>query len=206
MTVNSHLISGLSLGILTGFLTTLYCMHMLLAPHITAKLAKNLEAQQYFSYMPDGSLYEMIPLNRPVINQAALLEWVTSATEETMSFTAKDHEQELRHSTQYFSRDGWESFAGLLQEMELLKPLEQGTAYTIAHSTTPVIIGQNIIDGRLRWVLETDLDIFFYTENKQRIKLKHLPLRITIERSPALENTNGIAMSRWENRESMKQK
>ncbi|MBL1146562.1 MAG: DotI/IcmL/TraM family protein [Pseudomonadota bacterium] len=206
MTVNSHLVSGLSLGILTGFLTTLYCMHMLLAPHIAAKQEKGLEARQYFSYMPDGSLYEMTPLSRPVINETALLAWMTAAMEETMSFTAEDYQQELQHSTRYFTRDGWESVAKLLQEMELLKPLEQGTAYTIAHSTTPVIIGQNIIDGRLHWVIETDLEIFFYTENKQRIKLKHLPLRITIERSPALENTNGIAMSRWENRESMKQK
>lgn len=48
MTVNSHLVSGLSLGILTGFLTTLYCMHMLLAPHIAAKQEKVLRRDNIF--------------------------------------------------------------------------------------------------------------------------------------------------------------
>lgn len=101
-----------------------------------------------------------------------------------------------KSSTQYFTRDGWESFASMLQEMRLIETLEQGQmVVSMVPRSAPVVIQRGVVEGRYRWVIDMDFNVTL--QGRGQGNARPLRLRLTVDRVPALENVKGVAIARW---------
>lgn len=151
---------------------------------------------RFFATTVDGRILQLTALDHQSLTDSALFAWLVEASMDTMSFGFHDFQRRLQSSTQYFTREGWESFASMLQEMRLIETLEQGQmVVSMVPRSAPVIIQRGVVEGRYRWVI--DMDFTVTLQGRGQGNVRPLRLRLTVERVPALENVRGVAIARW---------
>lgn len=151
---------------------------------------------RFFATTIDGRILQLTALDHQNLSDSALFAWLVEAAMDTMSFGFHDFQRRLQSSTQYFTRDGWESFASMLQEMRLIETLEQGQmVVSMVPRSAPIVIQRGVVEGRYRWVIDMDFNVTL--QGRGQGGVRPLRLRLTIERVPALENVKGVAIARW---------
>jgi intracellular multiplication protein IcmL len=151
---------------------------------------------RFFATTIDGRILQLTPLDQQSMTPSQLYSWMVDASMETMSFGFHDYQRRLQNSTQYFTRDGWESFASMLQEMRIIETLEQRQmVLSMQPRSAPVLVQHGVVEGRYRWIVDIDFNITMQGAGISRSQPLHL--RLTIERVPALENVAGVAIARW---------
>jgi len=151
---------------------------------------------RFFATTIDGRILQLTALDHQNLSDSALFAWLVEAAMDTMSFGFHDFQRRLQGSTQYFTRDGWESFASMLQEMRLIETLEQGQmVVSMVPRSAPIVIQRGVVEGRYRWVIDMDFNVTL--QGRGQGGVRPLRLRLTIDRVPALENVKGVAIARW---------
>jgi intracellular multiplication protein IcmL len=151
---------------------------------------------RFFATTIDGRILQLTALDHTNLSDSALFAWLVEASMDTMSFGFHDFQRRLQSSTQYFTRDGWESFASMLQEMRLIETLEQGQmVVSMVPRSAPVVIQRGVVEGRYRWVIDMDFNVTL--QGRGQGNARPLRLRLTVDRVPALENVKGVAIARW---------
>lgn len=157
---------------------------------------------RFFATTVDGRILQLAALDHQNLSDSELFAWLVEAAMDTMSFGFHDFQRRLQGSTQYFTRDGWESFASMLQEMRLIETLEQGQmVVSMVPRSAPIVIQRGVVEGRYRWVIDMDFNVTLQGRGQQN-STRPLRLRLTVERVPALENVKGVAIGRWAPRPS----
>lgn len=151
---------------------------------------------RFFATTIDGRILQLTALDHQNLSDSALFAWLVEASMDTMSFGFHDFQRRLQSSTQYFTRDGWESFASMLQEMRLIETLEQGQmVVSMVPRSAPVVVQRGVVEGRYRWVIDMDFNVTL--QGRGQGNARPLRLRLTVDRVPALENVKGVAIARW---------
>ncbi len=153
---------------------------------------------RFFATTVDGRIMQLIPLDMANMTRSELYSWVVQAVNDTLTFGYHDYQRRLQDSTHYFTRDGWESFAAMLQNMHIIDTIGKGKLVVKAEPrSAPELEQEAVFNGRYRWVMNVDFRITMQGKGIGS-GTKRLPLRLTIERVPVLENINGVAIKRWD--------
>lgn len=153
-------------------------------------------ADRYFATTADGRLMQLVPLDRANMNTSALMSWATQAVTETMTFGYHDYQRRLQQSSRYFTRRGWESFAGALQRAKIIDSIIANQQVVTAEPrSAPILENQGVLNGKYRWLLSLPLRVTYRAGTQQRVD--NLNVKLLIERVPSLENPSGVGIEQW---------
>lgn len=153
-------------------------------------------ADRYFATTADGRLMQLVPLDRANMNTSALMSWATQAVTETMTFGYHDYQRRLQQSSRYFTRRGWESFAGALQRAKIIDSITANQQVVTAEPrSAPILENQGVLNGKYRWLLSLPLRVTYRAGTQQRVD--NLNVKLLIERVPSLENPSGVGIEQW---------
>lgn len=151
---------------------------------------------RFFATTADGRLIPMVALDQPNLNRAALLSWATQSATETMTFSFHNYEKSLQDASRHFTRRGWESFTGAMEQSRILETVQsRQQIVTAAPGAAPVLINEGVINGVYTWVIEFPLLATFQSGNATSTRRFNLTLRIV--RVSTLESPNGVGIEQW---------
>ncbi|MBI1215654.1 MAG: type IV secretion protein IcmL [Alphaproteobacteria bacterium] len=151
---------------------------------------------RYFATTADGRIMQLLPLNAPNLDDAALLSWVSSAVTDTMSFSYLNYQKELQKSSRNFTRSGWTSFTTALQKSRILDSVQaQQQLVTSQPRAAPVLLQKGVYGGKYRWRIQMPLAVTYRSPTDSRTD--SLNLDLVVERVPSLENASGVGIVQW---------
>jgi len=151
---------------------------------------------RYFATTEDGRLIPMVQLNQPNLSNPALMSWVAQASTEIMTFGFNDFRRRLQESSRFFTRRGWESFSGALQQARILESIEANSqVVTAAPSGAPILRSEGVVSGQYQWVVEIPMVLSYQSGSKKRAD--YWVVTLVIVRVPRLESPNGVGIAQW---------
>jgi intracellular multiplication protein IcmL len=151
---------------------------------------------RYFATTADGRIMQLLPLNKPNLDDPALLSWVSSAVTDTMSFSYLSYQKDLQKSSRNFTKSGWTSFTSALQKSRILDSVQaQKQIVTSQPRSAPVLLKKGVYGGKYRWVIQMPLSIKYQSQTESRTDTVNLSL--VVERVPSLENPSGVGIVQW---------
>lgn len=150
----------------------------------------------YFATQTDGSLVEIQPLDKPLVNEDMLLTWATRAAVSAYSFNFLDWQNDLQNVQQYFTSTGFQNFVEALQNSGNLdtvvakRLVVQATVVDV-----PRIVQQGLIKGRYAWKIQIPMLVKYISANEE---LKQ-PILVTllVARVPTTQKAQGIAIAQF---------
>jgi len=151
---------------------------------------------RYFATTEDGRLIPMVQLNEPNLSNPALMSWVAQAATEVMTFSFNDYRRRLQVSARFFTRRGWESFSGALQEARIIESITSNSqVVSAAPSGAPVLNSEGVVNGQYQWVVQIPM-VLTYQSGSQRRSDKWI-VTLVVVRVPRLESPNGVGIAQW---------
>lgn len=149
----------------------------------------------YFGMSRDMKLLPMTPLSEPILNEAALKNWVSEAV--TMSFNLDylNWKRQLNDARAHFTRKAFVGFALSLDREGHLPLLRQQRA--LMHAViqgTPVLTRSGVVQGTLVWEFELPL-LVSYETSAGRISNNAVTVVAQVQRVPATDYPMGVAIS-----------
>lgn len=149
----------------------------------------------YFGMSRDMKLLPMTPLSEPILNEAALKNWVSEAV--TMSFNLDylNWKRQLNEARAHFTRKAFVGFALSLDREGHLPLLRQQRA--LMHAViqgTPVLTRSGVVQGTLVWEFELPL-LVSYETSAGRISNNAVTVVAQVQRVPATDYPMGVAIS-----------
>lgn len=153
-------------------------------------------ADRYFATTADGRIMNLVPLDQPNMNPAALLSWVARAASEVMTFEFNGYQRQLQQSSRYFTKEGWESFTDALQKSRIIDSVTaQKQVVTAVPRSAPIVKQQGATNGKYQWVIQMPLKVTYASSTQSRAD--NLYLTLLVERVPSLENPDGVGIAQW---------
>ena len=149
----------------------------------------------YFGMSRDMKLLPMTPLSEPILNEAALKNWVSEAV--TMSFNLDylNWKRQLNEARAHYTRKAFVGFALSLDREGHLPLLRQQRA--LMHAViqgTPVLTRSGVVQGTLVWEFELPL-LVSYETSAGRISNNAVTVVAQVQRVPATDYPMGVAIS-----------
>lgn len=149
----------------------------------------------YFGMSQDMKLLPMTPLDRPVMNEAALKNWVAGAVSASFNLDYLNWRSQLTNLRAYFTPEAFTAFAVSLDKEGHLPLLRQRRA--LMHSVvqgTPVLTRSGVVRGTLVWEFEVPL-LVTYETSRGRISNSSVTVVCQVRRMPAADCPAGVALS-----------
>ncbi len=154
-------------------------------------------SDRFFATTADGRIMQLVSLDKPNMNTAALVSWVAQAATETMTFGFHDYQRRLQQSSRHFTRRGWESFSTALQKSGIIDSVQASQQVVTAEPrSAPILTQQGVLNGKYRWVVNLPLRVT-YKGGGGAARTDNLDVSLVIERVPSLENPNGVGIAQW---------
>lgn len=151
---------------------------------------------RYFATTADGRIMQLLPLDRPNMETAALMSWVAQASSEVMTFGYSDYQRRLQQSSRHFTHHGWETFTSALQTSRILDGILASKQVLRASLTSaPTLMQEGVIGGKYRWMVKLPLQVVY--EGLSTSRRDNLSVTLVIERVPSLENPSGVGIEQW---------
>lgn len=151
---------------------------------------------RYFATTEDGRLIPMVPLTQPNLSTPALLSWVAQSASETMSFSFSNYRRNLQESSRHFTRAGWESFSGALQQSRIIESIVENTQeLTAVPRGAPILSSEGVVGGQYQWVVQIPMVLTYVSGSKSRSD--NWLITLVIVRVPRLESPNGVGIAQW---------
>lgn len=137
-----------------------------------------------------------ISLDKPHMTNPYVLAWVTLAISDTLTFGFNDYEGRFGMASDYFTDDGWQSFASSLKRSRIVEMMEKNQQLiTAAPRGAPVIQSQGEVDGAYQWVIETPMAWTYRSGAKT--SNQRLLVTVIIRRSDNEKHPYGIAIDQF---------
>lgn len=149
---------------------------------------------------PIGTEQRVRGLNFPILTQAAILSWSTTAVTEIMTFNFADYNQRISLFSDRFLPESWGKFIeALLQQDTINKFKHFNLVLTAAPSAPPVIVseGPDEETGVYQWVVQVPVILNYVTNNNKSSRSRQV-VELTLVRVSTLENPYGIAIKVWQ--------
>jgi len=153
-------------------------------------------AAKGFSLNQNLQIIEPQPLERPAVEQAFLINWVSEMLQTAFSYNYTSQDQIPDKLKDYMDDKGIEAFKKLLQEdIKLSKVKEQEYIVALSMRSAPKIDGDGVINGRYAWKLTLEADIIM--ANAQQRDAKRTQMEVLVWRVPETEAPLGIRIIRF---------
>lgn len=149
----------------------------------------------YYAAVTDGEVVPLHSLSEPVITNEFIVSWSALATGRLFNLRFDTYSSQLDALKDRFTTTGWQklqlAMKGLIDNLVTNKLIMSAVV-----STTPVVLAQMVIDGRMTWRVQMPLLVTFTSANEQ--KEEKMIVTMNIRRVPTLNVAQGIQISDFE--------
>ncbi|MDR1777981.1 MAG: DotI/IcmL/TraM family protein [Desulfovibrio sp.] len=162
---------------------------LLSAVAVIAFLVLTRPTPKYFAATPDLRLAPLIPLDKPVLTQQGLLNWVSETITSAVSLDFLEWRDKLSRVREHFDNDAYKSFLASMQSSGILDMIrDKRLSVSAVVTRAPVIIDSGAIGGKATWKIEFPLVVSYESslgvESTQRLMATVLVCRASTVTSP----------------------
>lgn len=151
----------------------------------------------YFSATDENQLVQEMPLGEPGIQDNVLLNWVSEALMDVLTFNYVDYNRIIELGQQYFSPEGFESYKTVLANVKLIEKITEKKLVLKATPTdAPQITKEGPFAGRYLWKIKVPMQ-FQYQSMTSNIFDK-ADITILVMRVPTRFAPNGVAILKFD--------
>lgn len=115
---------------------------------VVALLIVKQPTPRYFAATPDLRLAPLIPLDKPVLSQQGLLNWVTETISNAVSLDFLEWREKLSNTRENFEEAAYKSFLASLQSSGVLDMIkEKRLSVSAVVTRAPVITASGLVDS-----------------------------------------------------------
>ncbi|MDR2819010.1 MAG: DotI/IcmL family type IV secretion protein [Desulfovibrio sp.] len=167
---------------------------LLAAVAVIAFLILTRPTPRYFAATQDLRLAPLIPLDKPVLTQQGLLNWVSETITNAVSLDFLEWRAKLTRVRENFEDEAFKSFVASLQSSGVL-PMIQEKRLSVSAVVTraPVIIASGLVGGKATWKIEFPIVVSY--ESSQGVEsTQHLMATVLACRAPTVTTPRGVVI------------
>jgi intracellular multiplication protein IcmL len=172
------------------------CMALALcsALAVIAVLALTRPTPRYFAATPDLRLAPLIPLDKPVLTQQGLLNWVSETITNAVSLDFLEWREKLTRSREHFEDEAFKSFVASLNSSGILDMIrDKRLSVSAAVTRAPVIIASGLVGGKATWKIEFPLVVSY--ESSQGVEsTQNLMATVLVCRASTVTSPRGVVI------------
>lgn len=159
-------------------------------------IVSNPPMPKYFATTTDGRIMPLVPLDRPNLSSAALLQWANTAAIAVYSYNFVNYRQALQGASQYFTPDGWRGFMSALEATTNLNAVIDKKLIVSAVATgAPVILEQGVVLGTYTWRVQLPMLVTY--QSASQFSQQNLVVTMLITRISTLDSPLGIGIAQF---------
>jgi intracellular multiplication protein IcmL len=149
---------------------------------------------RYFAATPDLRLAPLTPLDKPVLTQQGLLNWVAETICNAVSLDFLEWRDKLTRSREHFEDEAFKSFVTSLNSSGVLDMIRDKRLSVSASVTrAPVIIASGLVGNKATWKIEFPLVVSY--ESSQGVEsTQHLMATVLVCRAPTVTSPRGVVI------------
>lgn len=159
-------------------------------------IVSNPPMPRYFATTTEGRIMPLVPLDRPNLSTAALLQWANTAAIAVYTFNFVNYRQALQAAAEYFTPEGWQGFMSALQSSNNLNAvLEKKLIVSAVATGAPVVLEQGLILGTYTWRVQMPLLITY--QSASQFSQQAVTVTMLITRVSTLDSPLGIGIAQF---------
>jgi intracellular multiplication protein IcmL len=149
---------------------------------------------RYFAATPDLRLAPLVPLDKPVLTQQGLLNWVSETITNAVSLDFLEWRGKLSRVRENFEDEAFKSFLSSLQSSGILDMIrDKRLSVSAVVTRAPVIIASGLVGGKATWKIEFPLVVSY--ESSQGVEsTQHLMATVLVCRSSTVTSPRGVVI------------
>ena len=149
---------------------------------------------RYFAATPDLRLAPLIPLDKPVLTQQGLLNWVSETITNAVSLDFLEWRDKLSRVRENFEDEAFKSFLSSLQSSGILDMIrDKRLSVSAVVTRAPVIIASGLVGGKATWKVEFPLVVSY--ESSQGVEsTQHLMATVLVCRASTVTSPRGVVI------------
>ena len=149
---------------------------------------------RYFAATPDLRLAPLIPLDKPVLSQQGLLNWVTETISNAVSLDFLEWREKLSNTRENFEEAAYKSFLASLQSSGVLDMIkEKRLSVSAVVTRAPVITASGLVGGKATWKIEFPL-ILSYESSQGVESTQRLMATVLVARASTVLTPRGVVI------------
>ena len=161
---------------------------------VVVVLVINKPIPRYFAATPDLRLAPLIPLDKPVLTQQGLLNWVTETITNAVSLDFLEWREKLTRSREHFEEEAFKSFVASLNSsgvLDMIRDKRLSVSATITRA--PVIVASGLVAGKATWKIEFPLVVSY--ESSQGVEsTQNLMATVLVCRASTVTSPRGVVI------------
>ena len=161
---------------------------------VIALLIAKQPTPRYFAATPDLRLAPLIPLDKPVLPQQGLLNWVTETISNAVSLDFLEWREKLSNTRENFEETAYKSFLASLKSSGILDMIQEKRLSVSAVVTrAPVITASGLVGGTATWKVEFPLIVSY--ESSQGVEsTQRLMATVLVARASTVLTPRGVVI------------
>ncbi len=161
---------------------------------VVALLILKQPTPRYFAATPDLRLAPLIPLDKPVLSQQGLLNWVTETISNAVSLDFLEWREKLSNTRENFEEAAYKSFLASLQSSGVLDMIkEKRLSVSAVVTRAPVITASGLVGGKATWKIEFPLIVSY--ESSQGVEsTQRLMATVLVARASTVTTPRGVVI------------
>jgi len=153
-------------------------------------------APKYFATTAAGRIIPLYPLDEPMVSQAQLLQWASSAALSTFNFDFANWRGQLQKSSELFTQPGWTAWeAALKSTRDLQTVIAKKLVVHAVVTGAPVILQHGVLNGRYSWKIQMPLLVTY--QSASTTFQQPVTVTMLITRVPVINFPRGIAIAQF---------
>lgn len=167
---------------------------MALCIAIIAALLYTRPSPRFFAATPDLRLAPLVPLDKPVLTQQGLLNWIAETVTNAVSLDFLEWREKLTRTRENFDEAAFKSFLASLKSSGIL-PMIQEKRLSVSAVVTkaPVIIASGLVEGRATWKVEFPI-VISYESSKGVESTQKLMATVLVRRAATVTTPRGVVI------------
>lgn len=148
---------------------------------------------KYFATDPQGKLTPIVPLNRPLHTEGAVLGWANEAVMQTFALDFVHYQRTLNMARNHFTEEGWDRFLTALNDSGLGHAMrENKQVLSMTPTDAPVVVAQGLMRGVYTWKIKMPYLLTF--SNNTTSRSQKVKINMTVIRVPTTDNPKGLGI------------
>lgn len=149
-------------------------------------------APVYFIADNEWRIVSPVPLNKPYLKQADMVQWVSEVIPATLTYDFVYYTKQLKAASENFTPAGWQKM--LLQLNSFFNPTTIQDSKIFVRSSpagAPFVVTQGLLDGRYAWWVQIPIK-FDYKVLGAGWRSTSFDLQVLVVRVSTYDNLNGV--------------
>jgi intracellular multiplication protein IcmL len=161
---------------------------------VIAVLVVSRPTPRYFAATPDLRLAPLVPLDKPVLTQQGLLNWVAETITNAVSLDFLEWRERLTRSREHFEEEAFKSFVASLKSSGVLEMIQdKRLSVSAAITRAPVIIASGLVGNKATWKVEFPLVVSY--ESSQGVEsTQNLMATVLVCRASTVTSPRGVVI------------